>query len=64
MKKFENPLPTTLEFQSSHPLQPKTLSQKLFKKLDLEGPSLTCGIKTFKQTPMPSSPSLCKQFYY
>jgi hypothetical protein len=37
MKKFGNPLSTTLEFQSSHPLKPKTLSQKLFEKLDLEG---------------------------
>jgi hypothetical protein len=39
MKKFGYPLPTTLEFQLSHPSKPKTLSQKLFFKLDLEGPS-------------------------
>jgi len=66
MKKFGNPLLTTLEFQSSHPLKPKTLSQKVFKKLDLEGPSTPkpCGTKTFKQTPVPSSRSLHRQFCY
>jgi hypothetical protein len=37
MNKFGNPLPSTLEFQLPHPLKPKTLNQKLFKKLDFEG---------------------------
>jgi hypothetical protein len=39
MKFFGSPPLTTLEFQPPHPLKPKTLSQKLFKKLDLERPS-------------------------
>jgi hypothetical protein len=39
MNFFGNPPLTTLEFQPPHPLKPKTLSPKLFEKLDLEKPS-------------------------
>lgn len=39
MKFFGSPPLTTLEFQPPHPLKLKTLSQKLFLKLDLERPS-------------------------